>query len=48
MDTLKFIAYCLAQTHLRLTATCDGLTAEQMRWRPAPAANNIGFICMTV
>ena len=44
MNTLEFIADCLAQTHLRLMATCDGLSAEQMAWRPAPTANNIGFI----
>ena len=44
MNTIQFIADCLAQTHLRLMATCDGLTAEQMTWRPTPTANNIGFI----
>ena len=44
MSTIDFIADCLAQTHLRLTATCEGLSAEQMAWRPAPTANNIGFI----
>lgn len=44
MNTTQFIADCLAQTHLRLHATCEGLTAEQMLWRPAPTANNIGFI----
>ena len=44
MDAPKFIADCLEQTHLRLTATCAGLTAAQMEWRPAPTANNIGFI----
>ena len=44
MNTTQFIADCLEQTHLRLMATCNGLTAEQMTWRPAPAANNIGFI----
>ena len=44
MNTIQFIADCLAQTHLRLFATCDGLTAEQMAWRPAPSSNNIGFI----
>ena len=44
MNTIQFIADCLAQTHIRLMATCDGLTAEQMAWRPAPTANNIGFI----
>ena len=44
MNTIQFIADCLAQTHIRLMATCDGLTGEQMAWRPAPTANNIGFI----
>ena len=44
MNTIQFIADCLAQTHLRLMATCEGLTAEQVAWRPAPTANNIGFI----
>lgn len=44
MNTLQFITDCLAQTHLRLAATCEGLTAAQMAWRPAPTANNIGFI----
>jgi uncharacterized damage-inducible protein DinB len=44
MNTIQFIADCLAQTHIRLMATCDGLKAEQMAWRPAPTANNIGFI----
>ena len=44
MNTCQFIADCLQQTHLRLHATCEGLTAEQVQWRPAPTANNIGFI----
>lgn len=44
MSTIRFVADCLAQTHLRLMATCDGLTTAQMAWRPAPTANNIGFI----
>lgn len=44
MNTAQFIADCLMQTHLRLHATCEGLTVEQVLWRPAPAANNIGFI----
>ena len=44
MNTIQFISDCLAQTHLRLKATCDGLTAEQMAWRPGPTSNNIGFI----
>lgn len=44
MNATQFIADCLTQTHLRLHATCEGLTAEQVLWRPAPTANNIGFI----
>ena len=44
MDTVNFIADCLTQTHLRLTATCAGLSEERMAWRPTPTANNIGFI----
>ena len=44
MDTVAFISDCLAQVHLRLLATCDGLSPEELLWRPAPTANNIGFI----
>ena len=44
MSTVQFISDCLAQTHIRLMATCEGLTTEQMAWRPAPTSNNIGFI----
>ena len=44
MDTVAFISDCLAQVHLRLMATCEGLSTEQVLWRPAPTANNIGFI----
>ena len=44
MKTTQFITDCLAQTHLRLMATCEGLTGEQMAWRPAPTSHNIGFI----
>lgn len=44
MDAIGFISDCLAQVHLRLMATCEGLSSEQLLWRPAPTANNIGFI----
>ncbi len=44
MSTVQFIAECMEQTHIRLMSTCQGLTEEQMLWRPAPTANNIGFI----
>ena len=44
MDAVSFISDCMAQVHLRLLATCDDLTTEQLLWRPASTANNIGFI----
>ena len=44
MDTITFIRDSLNQVQLRLMGTCDGLTQEQVEWRPAPYANNIGFI----
>ena len=44
MDAAGFILDCLAQVHLRLMITCEGLSTEQLLWRPAPTANNIGFI----
>ena len=43
MDTVLFIWQSLIQAHVRLLASCDGLTREQVLWRPAPHANNIGF-----
>ena len=44
MDTITFIRDSVDQVQLRLMGTCDGLTQEQVEWRPAPYANNIGFI----
>ena len=44
MDAVKFISDCLAEVHLRLMAICDNLTNDELLWRPAPTANNIGFI----
>ena len=44
MDAVAFISDCLAQVHLRLLATCEDLSTERLLWRPAPTANNIGFI----
>ena len=44
MDAVKFISDCLAEVHLRLMATCDNLTNDELLWHPAPTANNIGFI----
>ena len=44
MDTIRFITQCMEQVQVRLLATCDGLTTEQVLWRPSSHANNIGFI----
>ena len=44
METVSFISQCLSQAQLRLLASCEGLTRDQVLWRPAPSANNIGFI----
>ena len=44
MDTVSFISQSLSQVNLRLLATCEGLTQEQVLWRPTPYANNTGFI----
>lgn len=44
MNTVTFIAQSLAQVHIRLIATCEGLTQEKVLWRPSQNANNIGFI----
>ncbi len=44
MDAVGFISDCLAQVNLRLSATIEGLSPEELLWRPAPTANNIGFI----
>ena len=44
MNTITFIRDSLDQVHIRLLSTCDGLTQDQVVWRPAAYANNIGFI----
>ncbi len=44
MDVVSFISQSLSQVNLRLLETCDGLTQEQVVWRPFPYSNNIGFI----
>ena len=44
MDVVAFISDALRQVQLRLLATCQGLSQEQVLWRPLPHANNIGFI----
>ncbi|MFQ6028681.1 MAG: DinB family protein [Dehalococcoidia bacterium] len=44
MDVVEFITQSLAQVQFRLLGTCEGLTQEQVLWRPTPYSNNIGFI----
>ena len=44
MEAVAFISDCLRQVQFRLLATCEGLTQEQVLWRPNAHANNIGFI----
>ena len=44
MDTIEFVSQSLRQVHIRLAISCEGLTQDQVLWRPAPHANNIGFI----
>ena len=44
MEAVKFISDCLAEVHFRLMATSDNLTNDELLWRPAPTANNIGSI----
>ena len=44
MDAVTFISDTLREVQLRLLATCQGMTQEEVIWRPTPYANNIGFI----
>jgi uncharacterized damage-inducible protein DinB len=44
MEAMEFITQSLRQVQLRLLATCEGLTQEQVLWRPGPTSNNIGWI----
>ena len=41
MATAKFIEQCLNQVYERLSKSMEGLTDEEMVWRPAPHANCI-------
>ncbi len=44
MDTIKFIEQCYNQMHQRLAITLQGLSEEQLLWRPAVHANCIAEI----
>ena len=44
MDTVKFIEQCLNEVHERLVKSLQGLSPEELVWRPAPHANCIAEI----
>ena len=44
MGTIEFITDCLAGVQIRLLGSCNGVTRDRALWRPAPHANNIGFV----
>jgi len=44
VETVSFISECLAQVQIRLLGTCEGLTQENVLWRPSSRSNNIGFM----
>jgi uncharacterized damage-inducible protein DinB len=44
MDLKTFIADTLEECKRRLYRTLRGLTSEELRWRPGPEANPIGFL----
>lgn len=41
MDAVTFIAQSLSQAHERLTKSLEGLTSQQVSWRPAEGANAV-------
>lgn len=44
MDVITYIQHELKQAHLRIATTAQGLSQEQLAWRPFPGANPIGFL----
>ncbi len=44
MDLRDFILDMLDRMQGAVTAAVDGLTHDELRWRPGPDANSIGFI----
>ena len=44
MDTIKFVEQCLNEAHERLVKSFQGLSQEELVWRPAPQANCIAEI----
>jgi hypothetical protein len=48
MHTVKFIEQCVNQVHERLVKSLQGLTQEELVWRPVPRANCIAEIVLHV
>ena len=44
MDTKFFIEQCLAATQSLLLKTLDGLTPDDLAWKPREECNSIGFL----
>lgn len=44
MDLMTFIRQSFNEVYDRIVASCQGLTREDLLWRPAPHANPIAFI----
>lgn len=44
MDVRAFVETGLERTRSALMKTLDGLTADELKWRPGPEANSIGLI----
>lgn len=44
MDALKFVEQCLNESYERLVKSLQGLSQEELVWRPAPHANCIAEI----
>ncbi|MFC1985190.1 DinB family protein [Chloroflexota bacterium] len=44
MDTVKFIEQCLNESYERLIKSLQGLSPDEMAWRPVPHANCIAEI----
>ena len=48
MDTVKFVEQCLNESYERLVKSLQGLSPEDLVWRPAPHANCIAEIVLHV
>ena len=44
MDLKKFVQRCLDQNYESMIRSVDGLTQEELEWRPSPQSMSIGFL----